>query len=80
MDHSGDEMEIDNVGEITRFFQRIKAFHLQQLSYNFVGGLIAPFVDIRQVNIVDKNGQLFASRRAISVAHSLIHAAFDSSL
>lgn len=78
--HSGDEMKINEIDKFARFFQTVKAFHFQNLASHLVRCLISPLVDLWQVDVIDKDGQLFASRRAIRVAHSLIHRGFDGTL
>ena len=80
MDHGCDETEVDDVEKIARFLQIVEPFHLKQLTDDLVGALVPPRVDVRQVDIVDEDCQLLASRRTVRVAHSFVHAAFDIAL
>lgn len=53
-------------------------FH--QLAHYFVSDLVAPGVDHRHVDVVDKDGQRFASRRAVSCTNTFVHIRFNDSL
>ena len=80
VDHGGDEVQVHDVGELARLLQTVEAPHLQQLAHDLVGALVTPRVDHRHADIVDEDGQFLAGRRAVSVAHSFVHAAFDVAL
>ena len=45
-----------------------------------LANLVSPFVDNRHVDIINKHCHLFASRRAVRVAHSLVHVALNRPL
>ena len=42
--------------------------------------LIAPFVNNRHINVINKYSHLLASRRTVCVSHSLVHIAFNRPL
>ena len=66
MDHGGDELQVDDVGELARLLQTVEALHLQQLAHNLVGALVAPLVDQRQVDVVDEHHQLINDTDLVS--------------
>ena len=45
-----------------------------------LANLVSPFVDNRHVDIINKHCHLFAGRRAVRVAHSLVHVALNRPL
>lgn len=45
-----------------------------------LANLVSPFVDNRHVDIINKHRHLFASGRAVRVAHSLVHVALNRPL
>ena len=45
-----------------------------------LANLVSPFVDNRHVDIINKHCHLFASGRAVRVAHSLVHVALNRPL
>ena len=45
-----------------------------------LANLVSPFVDNRHVDIINKHCHLFASRRAVRVAHSFVHVALNRPL
>ena len=45
-----------------------------------LANLVSPFVDNRHVDIINKHCHLFASRRAVRVAHSLVYVALNRPL
>ncbi|RNA11512.1 hypothetical protein BpHYR1_000029 [Brachionus plicatilis] len=77
LDHSCQKLNINNVCEFARLFQIVKSLVFHQLSHDFVGDLIAPFVYHRHVNVVNKDGEIFFSIwRTVSGAHTLLNITF----
>lgn len=65
---------------LTRFLQRIETALFDHLAYNFIGYLIAPFIDDRHVYIIDKNGHGTLPRRSVTCANSLLHIGLNNAL
>jgi hypothetical protein len=78
--HGGDELHVDDRGEVTWFVEAVEATHLHELTHNLVSYLVAPLVDVRHVDIVDEHHHLFAARGTESAAHPLLHVTFYSFL
>jgi len=51
MDHGSEELNVENVIEISWFVQRINPFHLHQLTNYLIGDLVSPIVEHRHVDV-----------------------------
>ena len=71
---------VHNGGEISGFFQVVNTLVLHELANNLIGHLVAPFVDGRHIDVVNEDGHVFSSWRAIGAAHSLVNVALNASL
>lgn len=65
---------------LTRFFQRIETALLDHLTHNFIGYLIAPFIDDRHIDIIDEDGHGTLAWWSVSCAYTLLHIGLNNAL
>lgn len=75
--HGGQELNVDNICKLPRFLQTVKSFHIDRLSNDFIRDLIAPLVDLREVDVVDEDYHFLTVAGAEGVTHALLHVALD---
>lgn len=80
MNHCRQELNVDNVGEVSRFFEAVEPLHFHQLANYFIGDLVSPFIDHWHVDIINKDCHLSTSWRAIRATNTLIYIALDCTL
>jgi len=80
VDHRGEELDINDVGKLSRLLEAVEAFDLHRLAGNFVGDLVAPLVDDWHVDVVNKHGHPLATRRTVSRSNTLFHVALNNTL
>jgi len=80
MDHCRKELDIDNVGKLSRLLETVETLGLHRLAGDFVGDLVSPFVDNRHVDVVNKHGHSLSTRRTVSCSDTLFHVALDNAL
>ena len=73
-------LHIGNGDEVSWFLQAVEPSVFHELSHNLVGNLIAPLIDDRHVDVINKDGHLLASRWSIYAANALVHIALNGPL
>jgi len=80
MDHRREQHDILHGVEVARFVQRVEPFVLHQLTHDLVRDLIAPFVYLGHIYVVDEDAHFPAARWTERGAHSLLHIALEYAL
>ena len=73
-------MNVDDVGKLSGLLEAVEALDLHRLTGDFVGNLIAPFVDNRHVDVINEHGHALAARRTVCRSNALFHVALDDAL
>ena len=63
--HATNYLRIGNGDEVSWFLQAVEPSIFHELSHNLIGNLIAPLVDDRHVDVINKYRHLLASRWSI---------------
>ena len=73
MNHSSHVLEINQIVEVTRFFQAVEALHFNHGSEEFICDLVSPTIYLWKIDIINKECHLLPSWRTKYTAHSFVN-------
>lgn len=74
------DLHVNDICEVSWFFQVVETRIFDELSDNFIGYLISPLVDHWHVDVVNEYRHLLAGWWTVCGTYSLVYVAFNCSL